>query len=127
MAVLLDTNIVFHLIEGELAVVDRLTKLISRPCLSVVTMVEIAGGLSRAGAGPNLRARTEALVSTLTVLDFGREEVACYDRIVMQRGYARNQVLDRMISAQAIVADATLVTRNIADFRDIPDLKLEAW
>ena len=127
MAILLDTNIVIHLIEGEPAMVDRLTNLPSRPCLSVVTLVEIMSGLSRGGAAPNLRARTEALVSALTVLDFGREQVACYDRIVIQLGYARNRVLDRMIAAQAIVAGAALVTRNITDFRDIPGLTTESW
>jgi predicted nucleic acid-binding protein len=93
----------------------------------VVTLVEIMGGLSRGGAAPNLRARSEALVSALTVLDFGREQVACYDRIIMQLGYARTKVLDRMIAAQAIVAGATLITRNMTDFRDIAGLNTESW
>jgi len=32
-----------------------------------------------------------------------------------------------MIGAQAIVHHATLVTRNAADFQDIPGLLVEAW
>jgi len=127
MAAMLDTNIVIHLIEGEPAMVDRLANLPDRPCLSVVTLVEIMGGLSRGGAAPNLRARTEALVSALTILDFGREQADCYDGIVIQLGYARNKVFDRMIAAQAIIAGATLVTRNITDFQDIPGLSTESW
>lgn len=127
MALLLDTNIVIHLIDGEPASVDRLTSLPIRPCLSVVTLVEILGGISRGGAAPNLRARTDALMSAMTILDFGQEQAACYDRIVIQLGYARNKVLDRMIAAQAIVAGATLITRNMTDFRAIDGLVTQSW
>ena len=127
MAAVLDTNIVIHLIEGEPSLIDRLATLSTRPCVSVVTLVEVMGGLSRGGAAPNLRARTDALVSTLTVLDFGREEAACYDRIVTQIGYARSKLLDRMIAAQAITAGAALITRNVSDFRDIPGLSIDVW
>jgi tRNA(fMet)-specific endonuclease VapC len=42
-------------------------------------------------------------------------------------GYSRRKVLDRMIAAQALVDEATLVTRNGDDFRDIPGLTLLEW
>ena len=39
----------------------------------------------------------------------------------------RRKLLDRMIAAQALVHRATLVTRNAADFRDVPGLSILEW
>jgi predicted nucleic acid-binding protein len=41
--------------------------------------------------------------------------------------YSRRKLLDRMIAAQAMVHNATLVTMNASDFNDIPNLKVLAW
>jgi predicted nucleic acid-binding protein len=35
--------------------------------------------------------------------------------------------LDLMIASVAVVYDLTLVTHNTADFRNVPDLRLEDW
>ena len=61
------------------------------------------------------------------VFIFGAEEGAVYASIVNELGFSRAKVLDRMIAAQAIVADATLATLNPRDFRAIPNLRVEDW
>lgn len=50
-----------------------------------------------------------------------------YRAIVEAAGYSRRKILDRMIAAQALAPRAALVTRNAADFQDIPGLVLVAW
>jgi predicted nucleic acid-binding protein len=50
-----------------------------------------------------------------------------YLRIVETTGFSRRKVLDRMIAAQALVHRATLITRNAADFRDVPGLQILEW
>ena len=50
-----------------------------------------------------------------------------YETIVVSRGVARVGILDRMIAAQAIARNVTLVTMNGGDFSDIEALTLEIW
>ena len=68
-----------------------------------------------------------AKVAALPVLAFDDTAADAYRQIVESAGYSRRKILDRMIAAQAIVHRATLVTRNAADFRDVPGLDLMVW
>ncbi len=61
------------------------------------------------------------------MLAFDDTAADAYRQIVEAVGYSRRKILDRMIAAQALVHRATLVTRNAADFRDVPGLDLMAW
>jgi predicted nucleic acid-binding protein len=67
------------------------------------------------------------MLAAVPVLPFNRDAAAAYGAIVSALGYSRRKVLDRMIAAQAIVHQATLVTFNGDDFRDIPGLRLLEW
>lgn len=53
--------------------------------------------------------------------------ILAYRAIVEVAGSSRRKILDPMIAAQALVHRAALVTRNAADFQDIPGLVLVAW
>jgi predicted nucleic acid-binding protein len=46
---------------------------------------------------------------------------------VAAAGYSRRKLLARMNAAQAVVHRATLVTMNVDDFRDVPQLRGLAW
>jgi len=128
MAWLIDTNVAIHLRDGNDAVLDRVARLDSMPLLSVVSAVELEGGVYRDPRQAAIRrARLDFLLSRLAILAFDAETAAAYGRIVSATGYSRTNVLDRMIAAQAIVHRATLITMNPADFRDIPGLAMEAW
>jgi predicted nucleic acid-binding protein len=126
--VLIDTNVAIHLRDGAEAAVVRLAAMEAFPLLSIVSRVELEGGVYRDPArAPLLRPRLDLLLESLAVLPFGDPEAAAYGSIVERSGFSRVRILDRMIAATALVHDATLITFNGADFRDIAGLRLEEW
>ena len=126
MTILLDTSVAIPVRDGDPAVLSRLAKLEETLAVSIVTVVELQGGLAMDDSAVR-RARLDLLLRELRVLAFGQREAAAYGGIVMKAGYSRRKVLDRMIAAQAMTAGATLVTLNPGDFRDIEGLAVEGW
>lgn len=128
MKTLLDTNVAIHLRDGDPSIEGRLAERPGTSLLSVVTRVELEGGvykdMSRADL---LRARLDRILIAFEELPFGGKQAAAYARVVETCGFSRPRVLDRMIAATAIVAGATLITLNPRDFRDIPGLTIEDW
>lgn len=128
MRYLLDTNVVIHLRDGHPGVRNGLTALSGPLMVSIITRVELEGGLLRDPSQAALRqARLDAMLTTLPVLAFDDACADAYRAIVTAAGYSRRKILDRMIAAQALTHQATLVTVNAADFSDIPGLTLLAW
>jgi tRNA(fMet)-specific endonuclease VapC len=128
VALLLDTNVVIGLRDGDDGVADRLAALSGAVVMSIVTRVELEGGVYREPARAMARRlRLDAILRRMPVLPFGTAEADAYRTIVETVGYSRRKLLDRMIAAQALVHRATLVTQNPADFQEIPGLDLLAW
>jgi len=113
--------------DGDLAVLAVLRSLAVPGLLSVVSHVELEGGVDRdpSQAGRR-RARLDRLLSSLTVVAFDSADARAYGSVVQAVGYSRRKLIDRMIAAQALVRNATLITANPDDVRDIPGLKLLA-
>jgi predicted nucleic acid-binding protein len=125
---MLDTNVAIDLRDGDPGVTAAVAGLGSAPLLSIVTRVELEGGVYREADNVGVRrARLDAILAVLPVVPFDDAAADIYRTIVAAAGYSRRKLLDRMIGAQAIVHRATLVTRNAADFQDIPGLLFEAW
>jgi predicted nucleic acid-binding protein len=128
MVAIIDTNVAIHLRDGDPAIEERIAALPAHPLISVLTRVELEGGVyRRADEAADLRARLDLLLSQYKELAFTSAEAAVYGGIVEQLGYSRRRVIDRMIAATAIVHGASLLTANPADFRDIPGLTYEDW
>lgn len=128
MAYVLDTNVAIHLRDGAPDVATRITALEGAILLSIISRVELEGGVYREATQAGLRrSRLDAMLKALPVLDFDGAAADAYRRIVEAAGYSRRKVVDRMIAAQALAHRATLVTFNADDFRDIPGLSLLAW
>lgn len=123
---MLDTSIAIHLRDADADVIARLRAVDDNAAFSIVTLVELEAGLMEPESETR-RARLNALLGSIEVRPFDQRDVAAYGKIMAALGFSRRKVLDRMIAAQAIVDDATLVTLNGADFRDIPGLKLLEW
>ncbi|PTS91165.1 MULTISPECIES: type II toxin-antitoxin system VapC family toxin [unclassified Caulobacter] len=128
MTYLLDTNIAIHLRDGDPVITARIGALDGAILLSIITRVELEGGVYRESAEAGLRrARLDVVLDALPVLAFDHEAADAYRSIIEAAGYSRRKILDRMIAAQALVHRATLVTRNAADFQDVPGLKVLEW
>ena len=128
MPFVLDTNVVIGLRDGDEALIEKFAALGEATLISIVTRVELEGGVYRDAAQVGVRRqRLDAILEALPVLAFDDAAADAYRAIVQSSGYSRRKVLDRMIAAQALVHRATLVTRNPADFRDVPGLEILAW
>jgi tRNA(fMet)-specific endonuclease VapC len=128
LAYLLDTNVAIHLRDGDESITSQVAALEGAILLSVVSRVELEGGVYRYPAQAGVRRpRLDAMLAALPVLAFDDSAADAYRQIVEAVGYSRRKLLDRMIAAQALVHRATLVTLNAADFRDVPGLDLLSW
>ena len=128
MPVLIDTNVAIYLRDGDPEIVARVAALDEPPVMSIITHVELEGGIA---TKPHLsevrRSRLAEILAETPVLDFEAIMVDAYRNILEVSGYSRARVLDRMIAATAIAHGLTLITINGDDFRDIPGLDLEIW
>jgi tRNA(fMet)-specific endonuclease VapC len=59
------------------------------------------------------------------VLAFDEQAAGTWQRL--RRARIRIGTMDLKIAAIALSHDATLLSRNLADFRQIPDLRVEDW
>jgi len=123
-----DTSVAIALRESEEDALERAAELDEVPLLSIISVVELEGGVPFAPEGiAARRVALDRLLATLEVLPFEKSEAAAYRAIVEAIGFSRRLTFDRMIAAQAIVAGASLATLNPRDFAAIPDLKVEDW
>ena len=128
MAFLLDTDVAIHLRDGDPETTNRIAALDDALLMSIVTRVELEGGVYRDPVHTAVRrARLDAILAAVPTLAFDDAAAEAYGAIVAGAGYSRRQLLDRMIAAQALVHRATLITRNSGDYADIPKLALLAW
>jgi tRNA(fMet)-specific endonuclease VapC len=128
MAYLIDTNVAIQLRDGDPIVSSRIAALDDAIVMSIVSRVELEGGVYRIPEDSYARrARLDALLAAIPVLAFDDAAAAAYSAIVASAGYSRRKLLDRMIAAQAIVHRATLVTMNGSDFEDVRGLSLLRW
>lgn len=128
MACIIDTNVAIHLRDGDAGVAKRLEELGDGVLMSIVTRVELEGGVYRV---PELsairRARLDVIIAAIPALAFDDLAAGFYAAILAEAGYSRRKILDRMIAAQALAHRATLITMNAEDFSDIPGLDYLDW
>jgi predicted nucleic acid-binding protein len=128
VACILDTNVAIHVRDGDAAILAKLAALNDAILISIVTRVELEGGVYREPQhAPVRRARLDVMLKAMPTLAFDDTAADAYANIVAHAGYSRRKLLDRMIAAQALVHRSTLVTLNAADFSDVPGLKLLTW
>lgn len=128
MAFLLDTDVAIHLRDGNPEITDKVAALDDAVLMSIVTRVELEGGVYRESAHSQIRrARLDAILAAVPTLAFDDTAAETYGAIVASAGYSRRKLLDRMIAAQALVHRASLVTMNAGGYADIPNLPLVTW
>lgn len=107
---------------------DRIAEVQTEVLLSVISRVELEGGVA---AVPKLaalrRAKLDVLLRVLEVVDFTETMSKRYGMIVADTGFSRRRIIDRMIAATALVYELPLITTNGQDFEDIKGLDLLVW
>jgi len=125
VAYLLDTSVLIDLRDGDPYVARKIAEFDDAVVMSVVSRVELEGGVYRSPVDIAIRrARLDIMLGAIPVLAFEDADAQAYGAIVAAADYSRRKLIDRMIAAQAILRRAVLVTRNPADFADIPGLDL---
>lgn len=128
MAWLLDTSAAILLRDADSEADGKLAALLSVPALSIVSHVELEGGVyAKPPLTAKRRAALDLMLAIFPILPFDAGCVAAYRGIVEAIGHSRPKTLDRMIGATALAHELTLITLNGADFADIPGLRLEIW
>ena len=128
MAFIIDTNVAIHLRDGDAGVTRRLGEIGDGILMSIITRVELEGGVYRVAQHAAIRrARLDVIIAAIPALAFDDMAARFYANILAEAGYSRRKILDRMIAAQALAHHATLITLNAEDFRDIPGLGLLDW
>jgi len=128
LRLLLDTSVAIALRDSEPGLLERRKGSSAVASISVVTAVELEGGIWRSQSGvAERRAALDAIYEVFELLAFTDREAAAYGQIVEQLGFSRSKVIDRMIAATAIVVGRTLATLNPRDFQGIPGLTVEDW
>jgi tRNA(fMet)-specific endonuclease VapC len=127
---LLDTNTVSYIIKGIFPHVrERLLKVpISEVGISVITEAELRFGVARLPQATKLAIVVEEFLLRVEVLPWDSPAARQYARLraaLEEHGEPMGN-LDLMIAAEALDADATLVS-NDRVFRRVKGLKVEDW
>jgi tRNA(fMet)-specific endonuclease VapC len=126
----LDTNSLSYFLKGRGRVGERLlAQPPTKVGLPAVVLYELVYGASRSQAPPDLRARLEPLLRSLPILPFGEAEARTAARIRADLETAGRPIgpHDVLIAATALAHGATLVTRNVREFRRVKGLRVEDW
>lgn len=135
---ILDTNTLTHLFEAHPRVVERYEEESDDIAMTVVSCIEILQGrfamLLKAANGQELRRaqqrldqtveRLAAVPNVIPVDDAVADE---FDRLRANKKLKKIGRADLLIAAITLANRATLVTRNLKDFRQVPGLQVENW
>lgn len=122
MKYLLDTNIVVALTISENEKVVRRAAACDAGDMvtSSIALAELALGTEQ-GHAPTMESLS-AFVEEVPVLDFDFKAALVYAQLPFKRAS-----FDRLIAAHALANGLIVVSRNVADFSDIPRLAIENW
>ena len=127
---LLDTNTVRYVFKGNSPRVrERLLKVpMADVGISVITEAELRFGLARRPEASKLRIAVEEFLLRVEVLPWDSDAARHYAlvRAALEDEGEPVGNLDLMIAAQALAAEATLVTHDRV-FRRVKGLRLEDW
>jgi tRNA(fMet)-specific endonuclease VapC len=127
---LLDTNTVSYVIKGNFPRVrERLLKVpMAEVGVSVITEAELRFGLARRPDASKLRIAVEEFLLRVEILPWDSDAACHYARVRAALEDEGEPIgnLDLMIGAQALAAEAVLVT-NDRVFRRIKGLRIEDW
>ena len=126
---LLDTDIASAYLKNHARVITRVTMHYGSLHVSVVTVGELLTWAGRAKAPPSRLQGVLDLLSVCQVLDVDYAAAETFGRIradLLDRGRTVGE-LDLFNASVALVHNLTVVTHNVADYRDVPGLSIVDW
>ena len=130
MIYLPDTNAVSNFLRGNNpALTARMHQEFPYLRLSALVVAEREFGSLHHRSGLKYRRAFVALVSSVPIEVFSREDAAHYAELrsyLEKRGQGIGPI-DTLIAAQALRLGATVVTHNVKEFSRVPGLHVEDW
>jgi len=135
---LLDTDTLTHLHAGHPRVIEHLRRLDDPEVgTTIITKIELLRGrfefMLKAANGTELLrahqllARTEELLVQILVVSVDEAAATTFDRLRAVTRLRRIGRADLLIASIALAHRATLVTRNMRHFQQIPGLSVTNW
>jgi tRNA(fMet)-specific endonuclease VapC len=129
MTHLLDTNICSAHIKRPAGLAHRFFQHAGGLAVPTIVMAELYTGAHKHAKSSRLLTGIADLLQEVTILDF---DLACAEKFGEVNGdLLRTGItvppLDLLIASVALVHDLTLVTHNTADYRNIPNFRLDDW
>jgi tRNA(fMet)-specific endonuclease VapC len=135
---LLDTDILTYVHAGHPRVVERLRQLADPDVgTTIITKIELLRGrfdfvLKAASGSELLRAqqllvRTEELLAQILIVPMDEASAVQFDRLRVIKRLRKIGRADLLISSIALAHRATLVTRNVRHFKQVPGLSVTNW
>ena len=133
----LDTDMLTHLFHGHPKVVERRGLAPGKVVITAITRIEALQGrfasILKAEDGEKLAlaqrrsAETEEALEDFDLLPIDAATAAEFDRLRKEKKLRKTGRADLLNAAIALANKATLVTRNLKDYRQVPGLLLENW
>ncbi|MBI1917955.1 MAG: PIN domain-containing protein [Planctomycetes bacterium] len=133
----LDTDTLTFLLRGQERVTQRTRAAPQDVVITVISRIETLLGrfasILKAEDGERLLLAQQRLVESerdlggLTLLPVDAAAAAAFDRLRQNKKLKKIGRGDLLIAAITLANAATLVTRNLKDFRQVPSLPVENW
>lgn len=130
LRLLLDTNIVIHVIKRRpLSALTLFNEHSGHMAISSITLAELLHGAEKSNAAAKSLAAVEDFCSRLEVLSYGPKAALHYGsiRANLERRGATIGVNDLHIAAHARSEGLTLVSNNTGEFERVEALQLANW
>jgi tRNA(fMet)-specific endonuclease VapC len=128
---MLDSDICVDLMRGRSPAIRSRLERTSREDVAVSSIVaaELWTGVSKSAHSEQSRNAVLALLAYVTVLDWPGAAATTYGEIRSRLEASGRSIgaMDLLIAAHAIHEKATLITRNLSEFRRVSGLRVEAW
>jgi tRNA(fMet)-specific endonuclease VapC len=135
--IVLDTDTLTLLFQGRPRVLNRLQAAEQDVATSIITRIEVLQGrfaalLKAADAAQLQQAQqrledSEKQLSKLPVFPIGRAAAQQFEQLLRNRKLKKIGRGDLLIASIVLAQKATLATRNLRDFQQVPGLKTENW
>jgi tRNA(fMet)-specific endonuclease VapC len=127
---ILDTNTLIYFFKGMGGVSQRL--LATPPSeigIPTIVVYELEVGIAKSRSPSKRRAQLDVITGLVSILSFGREEAMASARLRagLERAGSSIGPMDTLIAGTALSQGAVLVSRNLAEFERIRDLRVENW